>query len=367
LTVSASPAVAELTLDEVSDLGAVRADWTELAERGGNVFGTWEWADSWCRHLGSDAILSIGVARGAGGETVAILPLCVTREQPFRLVRFIGGGPSDELGPVCAPEDRTAAVAALTRHIEQLVGTSGIFLGERLAGEEQIALALGGVSVRHAASPVLPVEGRTFDQFLKGRSRNFRSQVRRRMRKAARRKFEYRLTEDPDTLTHDMQTLIRLHGARWSHGESAAFSGANAAFHLDFARQALEQGWLRLWTMELDGAPVAAWYGLRYQNVEFYYQSGRDPAYDEMDVGFVLLCRSIKAAFDDGVREYRFGSGDEDYKSRFAEYDSGLETVAIPFGARGRLALAGLRVALRTPKRVQRVAWRVGSGKGETD
>jgi CelD/BcsL family acetyltransferase involved in cellulose biosynthesis len=368
-TLTPLPGVTELVLEEVEDLNAVRSEWTELAERCGNVFGTWEWADAWCRHLGNCLKLSIGVLRDEHGEAVAILPLCITRELPFRLVRFIGAGPSDELGPICAPEHRPAAVAALTRQVEQLIGTSGIFLGERLPGDEhvaqQVADELGGIPVRHIASPVLPVDGRTFEDFLADRSRNFRNQVRRRMRKLERRGVVFRLTEDPATLTRDMQTLFRLHAARWSHGESTVFDGVKADFHLEFAHRALEHGWLRLWTMELDGEPVASWYGLRYGEIENYYQAGRDPAYDELHVGFVMLCHSIERAFGDRVREYRFGSGDEDYKSRFAEYDSGLETLAISRGARGRLALVALRTALRTPKRIQRVAWRVGSGNND--
>jgi CelD/BcsL family acetyltransferase involved in cellulose biosynthesis len=360
MTAVAEPTPPTFAVQQVSDLASIRAEWTHLAEQCGNVFGTWEWADSWSRHLATDAQLSIGVVRDAADAPIAILPLCVTREQPFRLVRFIGAGPSDQLGPVCAPEHLPVAVAALTSQVEELLGASGIFLGERLAGEEHVAPALGGVPVRRAASPVLPVAGRTFDEFLHDRSRNFRSQVRRRMRKAAKQGFRFRLTDTGPALERDIRTLIRLHEARWSQGASTVFSGNDADFHVDFARHALEHGWLRLWMMEREGTPVAAWYGLRYGNVESYYQAGRDPAYEELNVGFVLLCHSIKSAFDDGVSEYRFGSGDEEYKNRFAEYDPGLETVAISRGARGQLALVVLRTALRAPKRVQRIARRIG-------
>lgn len=134
-----------------------------------------------------------------------------------------------------------------------------------------------------------------------------------------------------------MQTLIRLHEMRWSDGQSTAFSGGRAAFHIEFAKRALDKGWLRLWIMEIDDEPVAAWYGLRYADVDTYYQSGRDPAFERLNVGFVLLCHTIRCAFADGMRAYRFGLGDEPYKSRFAESDPGLETVAITTGARGRM------------------------------
>src|SRR5439155_17070455 len=124
------------------------------------------------------------------------------------------------------------------------------------------------------------------------------------------------------------------------------------SFHREFAQVALDRGWLRLWILELDGRPAAAWYGFRFGGVETYYQSGRDPAADRLAVGFVLLVQTIRAALKDGIREYRFGRGAESYKYRFASEDPGLETVAVATRPLGRAAiraagaarwLAGLR------------------------
>lgn len=351
----------KLTLERICDLAALRADWVRLAERSGNVFGTWEWADAWCRHLGGDAQLEIGVLRRAEGEAIAILPVCITRRRPVRLLRFIGAGPSDELGPLCAPSDRQVAVAALRRHVGETLDGSGVFVAERLCAEHRVGPQLGASRMLHAHSPVVPISGASFEDFLGSRSRNFRSTVRRRERKLARGwKLEYRLTKDPARLEDDLRTLMRLHRARWGPGQSSVFSGRAAAFHMEFARRAVERGWLRLWTMELDGTPVAAWYGLRYRGVESYYQAGRDPAFHDLSVGFVLLCHSIRSAFEDGMREYRFGSGAEPYKWRFAKSDPGLDTVAIACGVRGRAALASIRVGMLAPKPAQRFAWRLG-------
>jgi CelD/BcsL family acetyltransferase involved in cellulose biosynthesis len=349
------------TVERVSDLAVARVEWTRLAAAAGNIFSTWEWASAWHQHLGGGAELAIATARRPTGEATAILPLCVVRKSPFRLVRFVGAGPADQLGPVCAPAERDDAAIALRHHVEEVLGSSGLFLGERIWGEAPLGPQLGGSVVRHAASPALPILGASFDDFLASLSRNFRSQVRRRERNLYRAgTVAYRLTEDPDRLDADMRTLMRLHAARWSSGQSTSLSGPRAPFHLDFARRALENGWLRLWTLELDGTAVAAWYGLRFAGVEFYYQAGRDPAYDHLHVGFVLLCHSVRCAFEDGMREYRFGLGDEPYKSRFTEHDPGLDTIAIAVGARGRLALAAIHAALRMPDRVRRGAWRLG-------
>ncbi len=349
-----------MTIERVSDLEAVRADWTRLA-LGLNVFATWEWADAWRRHLGASQELSIGVLRRGDGEATAILPLCLEHRALFRMARFIGSGPADELGPLYADAIRPSEVAAALRHhVADTLAGGGLFLGERIGGSDPLACELSSAVVHRTASPVLPTHGASFDEFLASRSRNFRSQVRRRERTLhAAGSVCYRLTEDSDRLDADMRTLMGLHAARW--GERGAFSGPRAAFHLDFAAQALHNGWLRLWILELDHRPVAAWYGLRYGGIEFYYQAGRDPAYDSLHVGFVLLNHTIRCAFDDGMREYRLGRGGEPYKSRFAEHNPGLDTVAIAAGVRGGLALAGVKALLRMPPGARRAVRRVAT------
>jgi CelD/BcsL family acetyltransferase involved in cellulose biosynthesis len=173
-------------------------------------------------------------------------------------------------------------------------------------------------------------------------------------------RLEYRLTTDPERLEHDLQVLIDLHRRRWRDGRSDAFAGPRRAFHLEFAREALEKGWLRLWTMILDGRPAAAWYGLRFGGLDHYYQSGRDPRLAPLRVGFVLLAHTIRSACEDGMSEYRFGLGDEAYKCRFCDHDPGLETVAVATGLRGRLGLASLRAGLKA-RDLARGAPRVGA------
>src|SRR3954453_10686167 len=100
--------VADLTLEPLPGLQAAREEWTALAERAGNIFATWEWADAWWRVYGEDRPLHLVACRDAGGRLVALLPLYLSRPRPLRTLRFLGHGPADQLGPVCAPEDRTA-------------------------------------------------------------------------------------------------------------------------------------------------------------------------------------------------------------------------------------------------------------------
>jgi CelD/BcsL family acetyltransferase involved in cellulose biosynthesis len=341
--------VPDLALEPVDDLASIRDEWNVLAERAGNLFATWDWADCWLRSYGEGRPLRVTALRDGAGRLVGLLPLHLASRRPVRTLRFIGHGPADQLGPICAPEDRAEVADALLRLLRERRREWDLLLADRLAPHEGWGALLGGRMVHREESPTLVVGGRDFDEFLASRSRNFREQVRRRERKLRREhEVELRLS-DAQRLDGDLDTLFRLHDARWSEGESTALSGARERFHRDFAPRALERGWLRLWVLEADGEPRAAWYGFRFAQMDWYYQSGRDPEWERQSVGFVLLSHTIRQAFDDGMLEYRLLRGGEDYKGRFASEDRGLETIALPRGVVGRSAVLAARAARSMP------------------
>lgn len=315
-------------LETVADFDAVAEDWETLAERAGNPFATLPWCVAWWRAYGAGRSLAIVRVRTADGRVAAVLPLYRVGRGPFALLRFIGHGPADRLGPVCAPADEELAAAALRR----LVARPGeLLLAERLPNDGAVRASLDGRTLRHESSPVLATAGRTWEAWLAERSANFRQQTRRYERRlTSSHDLVFRLADDPDRLDEDLGTLISLHDRRWAPaGGTTSFAGARRGFHEDVARQAQRRGWLRLWLAEIDGQAVAAWYGLRFGNRDWYYQLGRDPAWDEHRVGFVLLVHTIRDAFRAEVDWYEFGLGDEPYKARFASGDPGLETTVV--------------------------------------
>jgi CelD/BcsL family acetyltransferase involved in cellulose biosynthesis len=304
-----------------------------------NIFATPEFLSLWWEHFGADSELRLIAGEGF------VLPLYVQSRGPLRLLRFLGRGAGDELGPVCAPVNLPAAAEGLREALE--AERFDLFLGEQLPGLGRWADRLGARVLRREGSPVISFGAGGWDEFLAGQSSNFRQQAGRKERKLGREhELRYRLAT-ADSLDRDLDTLFALHRKRWT-GPETMFS-AREAFHRAFAARALERGWLRLWTMELDGEPAAAWYGFRYSGIESYFQSGRDPAWDRYSVGFVILCHTMRAAAEEGVGEYRLLRGDEGYKFRFAEDDPGLESVAKAKGAAGRVALALARALDRTP------------------
>lgn len=322
-----------LRIERDARIPDVDADWSLLSENAGNLFSTPEWLATWWRHYGSGQPIILRLYR-PGGELTAIVPLCRGRIGPLRTLRFAGYGPSDELGPICRPADAPVVARALRDGLRRgAAGEWDLLVAERLSIDRTWSGLLGGSVLQRESSPVLERRGRTFEEVLAERSGNFRSQVRRRARKLEQeRGISYRLADDPARLEEDLERLFGLHSARWGSA-STAFSPRRRAFHREFAARALERDWLRFWLAEVEDRPVAALLGYRFAGSEFYYQSGRDPAWDRYAVGFVLLAHSVRTAIDEGVSEYRFLRGDEPYKLRFADRDPGLETFVTSRGA----------------------------------
>jgi CelD/BcsL family acetyltransferase involved in cellulose biosynthesis len=346
-----------IELEPLGTLAGTRSEWDAAAGRAGNPFATFDWVDAWWTHLAPRGELLVRRMRAPDGRVVGLLPLYAQRRGPVTLIRFLGHGPAAQLGPLCEPADLPLAAAGLRRTVAEL-GPGGLLLAERLASESALAPRLRGGAVRSESSPLLPIEGRTYDAWLASRSSNFRSQARRMERRLAREhRLEFRFADDPATLSGHFDELVRLHHLRWGD-ESKAFTPAREAFHRDFAARALAQGRLRLCFAVVDDRPAAAYYGLRHAGVEWYYQLGRDPRWDEYRVGFVLLMRMIRGAFDDGLSAFRFGVGDEPYKQRVAAADPGVDTVLMSHAPVARLAPHVAAGARRLPPGFRRPVMR---------
>jgi CelD/BcsL family acetyltransferase involved in cellulose biosynthesis len=333
------------------DANAHRGEWSALAQRARNVFATPEWLETWRRHFGDGSESLRLASRDPDGRLTAVLPLGVRGRAPLRVARFDGHGTGDQLGPVCAPADAEEVAGALRRAFDAGELPFELLLAERVSAPEDWAGRLGVAALRTESSPVLRTEAATWDDYLATKSSNFRGQLRTKERKLARsHRLEYRLADDPNRLQADLDVLFDLHARRWAGVDSIAYSRPRMGFHRDFAELALERGWLRLWLMELDGKPVAAWQGFRYAGAECFYQSGRDLEWDRASVGLVLLAHTIRAAIEDGVREYRLLRGGEGYKYRFATEDPGLQTFAVPRGPAARAAAAAIRGLFAVPE-----------------
>ena len=332
-------------IELVEDLDALRDDWTRLAAASGNVFAAWEWNELWWRHYGGGRELRIAVSRD--DDVAAIVPLFAWSRRPLRILRLLGHGHGDRLGPICDREDAESAERALRLTLD--AEPHDVFIGDWVGGERAWADVLGGRVVRRTGYPILELPHESWLGFLDGQSARFRKSARNRRNRLQRAHDVVYREADEATLERDLDTAFRLHRARFGEHSRCNFCGEHEPFQREFARLALDRGWLRLLLLELDGTAVCFEYGFLFENAYFAYQGSRDPAWDRHSVGFILELESIRRALEAGAAEYRFLGGEEDYKYRYPTQDPRLETVASAATPRGRVGAAALAVTFRIP------------------
>jgi len=341
--------------------GGFEEGWRDLAVARGNAFITPEWYSCWCRFYGGDHEPFVAIARDGDDRLLGVLPLVARTAWP-RTTKFAGSALGDHFHPAAGieVEEEVAHHVAMT-FCEEFPRGSVLVLENVEAGAtwwRSFAAAIHGapkpILGRESVLPSIQLAGRPWEEYLRTRSRNLRSQIGRKRRALWRKQgARVRWTQAADDLDADMATLFRLHDARWASlaGASSLTSPRARAFLGAFAAEARDRGWLRLAFLEIDDEPVAAWYGWRIGGRFAYYQAGFDPAWADASVGFVLFAETIRAAIDEGAAEYDMLLGDEAIKKRFADLTRFVCTAVIAPRFRPARLLAATEARVRSGAR----------------
>src|SRR5919202_4039936 len=202
----------ELTAHRVGGFRELASWWEHEAPGLPRPFALRDWLETWWECLGAGRDLRLYACSGAGGAVAAAVPLFRDGDGVLRLV---GDGLTDELGPVFARTEYAkpalaAALAAELRPGERFVGAS---LPARAGWEPVVASGRRAVtSVQVESSPVAELAGRSWREYLAG------SDARRR-RVAARDldrhldsgRFEVRQVTTQEELGGAFDRLVALH------------------------------------------------------------------------------------------------------------------------------------------------------------
>jgi CelD/BcsL family acetyltransferase involved in cellulose biosynthesis len=321
------------------------AVWDALLARGGppSPFMTWAWHRAW-----ADAAPAADVAAshvlvhlGTQGTVQALLPVGL-RRIPFHRVPVtaltwaVGDlGCPDHLDALATPEAGWDALASALGELPwQVFVLSNLVPNAVNARRLSDVLADRGWVVRRRplwACPHLEL-GDDWDRYL-GTLTSTRRQTLRRKERNLRRDHAMAITDyDGDRLDEGWNWLIALHERRWdgSGGGGGAFRDpAVVRLHRRFLAELAAQGQLWLSTLDLDGVPVAAWYGFTCGDTVYFYQSGRDPRCDRESVGLVLMAAMIRRAIERGYRRFDFLRGEDVYKRDWTEARRITEEITI--------------------------------------
>jgi CelD/BcsL family acetyltransferase involved in cellulose biosynthesis len=324
----------------------------------------WAWHDAWARSDAPDNVKA-GFALMLVGEAMAvraILPLTV-RPLRFRRARVRAltwatrsvGCPDHLDIPAIAEAQLEAAVPMLEELDWEVLLLSGVAEDAPNVARLIGAFARRGCAVRRAlldSCPYLDLPD-SWDDYLASLSPTRRQTIRRKERRLARDHVMKVTDYTPDRLEEGWRHLHALHDERWAGTGALGPPVAELLRRFSSALAADGEAWLT--TLDLDGQPVAAWYGFTWIDTVYFYQGGRDPRWASQSVGAVLMGAMIRRAIERGYRRFDFLRGRDEYKLSWTTTQRSIyEIVVFRPGWRGGwlrgLDLAG-RVLARLRKR----------------
>lgn len=316
-----------MNIVEVKDLSgffALEKEWKNVLNRcNHSVFSTFEWLTCWWKHYGIDKRLVILLAE-SDNEIAGIAPLMYSVHRMFGArmgkIEFIGTPHSDYNDFLLVHEEEACVANFISYLGHSPFRWSCIELVEIPQNSKSLRI-LGGASKRLKAAhrcPYTPLP-ESYETFLEGLNHKKRNDLRRNL-KRLEKEFEVNFVDysRPESCIKGMNEFFILHQLRWrSKGYLKALPPRDRSFSLEISRFFSSNGWLRLYLLELSGKPVGALYGFGYGGKFYYYLSGFDPRYSRYSVGNLLVAKAIEKSIEEGLSEFDFLRGDEDYKDRW--------------------------------------------------
>lgn len=369
---SSSSGIRVRPVTTAEELEGMATAWGELLRHSATVtpFMTHAWVTSWWRAFGADRQLHILVLEDDHGPC-GLAPLTSGRRRlgplSYRSLELVGTGPLPFLGMGLADRvdlllarRRDACLDALFGHLASHRDLWDIvdlrFVPEDSLTAESLRrdagrLGLGIATTTTSLSPYLPLEG-TYDAYLKGRSSNFRSGLKRKLKKLeAAGRVTFELDAGHSDPAAALAAAVDVSRRSWKELAGSALllnAGIDRFLGEVFERlgggepgERGEPGETFIAFLHLDDRPIAHELGFVLDDRMWFYDHSYDQEFARFSPGQLLTARLLERAWQDGLVEYDFLRGDEPYKLSWTDSSRReLQLVLDDGSVRGRSARA---------------------------
>lgn len=297
------------------------------------LFLTRHWQEHWWRAFAGGRRLRLYTVTDSTGQLMGLLPLYAESNGTARIVG--GVDVSDYLDLVAPAGGEEEVWAALLQHrsceadvwdLHCLRASSAtVSLVPSLAPQYGLRARVS----REERCPVLPLPA-TWDAYLEGLPGKDRHELRRKLRRLERELpgATVRSHASAEGVDEAMTAFLTLH-RKSKPGKARFMDEGMEEFFRAVAGALAREGWLRLWFLEHEGRPLAAYLTYEYAGSVALYNSGFDPAHAALSPGIVLLSHVIKDAIARGFRRFDFLRGEEPYKYAFGATPEDLFNVVV--------------------------------------
>jgi CelD/BcsL family acetyltransferase involved in cellulose biosynthesis len=312
-------------IDNFDDFLALEESWNNVLDKcDHSVFSTWYWLSKWWKHFGNDKRLVLLLAE-ENNEIRGIAPLMysVHRIFGFRIgkIEFIGT-PSSDYNNFILRKKSEECIKLFINYLYKLPEKWEIVELTEIPENTESLQFLGRTTKRLEPINVCPYINlpKSRELFLSQLSRNQRKYLRKNLKRLEETfTVEFRDCSEVESYTEAMEWLIELHQRRMkSKGLTGVFADPRVRnFSFDIAESFSQKGWLGLFLLKLSSKSVASLLGFKYGSKFYAYITGFDPEYSAYGVGNLIFFYAIARCIQEGLTEFDFLRGEEEYKYRW--------------------------------------------------
>ncbi len=346
---------AELIVD-LASLERLESEWDELAVACALPLMTPGLMVSWWRYLAPAAAEPRTVAVREDGKLIGIAPFYVAPRKRQRIdYRLPGIELGTRLSPLAVP-GREGDVARLVgetlldaRPRPDVLALEGHAVGSPwpLALRSNWPGAMRPIVRQYLVhgAPTISLREASYEEWLAGKSSNFRSQMRRATRQLVAAGGLARISTR-ETLDSDIDAFVRLHSARWEglgRSNIVAIADRLPKMLRDLAATQIDSGRFRLWMLDVDGEAISAQLFLAAGGEVAYVNGGWDEQFARLKPAMLGILYAIEDAFARDENRIDLGGGEQPYKLRFADGNDPVAwTILMAPGRRLPLTVARL-------------------------
>jgi len=326
---SAAPALTVRRIDDLDAFNAIEADWNRLVERSDAdpIFLSHTWLRTWWECFGRGRRLHV-ITVWADDRLIGAAPLMATAGRFYglslRLLESIYNYHTPRFDfPVA--ERRDEVYSAVWRELSREDGPWDAVVLAQAPEESPLVFEMKRRAVcdgwlagqwTPSPSPVIRLDC-DYASFLKRLTSKERYNLRRRLSRLQQLgPVQLEEVRDRQRVREAMKDGLRIEAAAWK-GENGTAINSDAdveEFYTRLAERAADAGLLRLYFLRSGDKRIAFNYSFVDRSKIYAVKIGYDPDYHTYSPGHLLLLEIIERACSQGIQEYDFLGGDDEWK-----------------------------------------------------
>ncbi len=322
-------------------MDAIADDWRALQSRTeAHLFSCYDWIRDWWETIGQNSRRSLHIVTATRNERlVGILPLMVEKRCYTRILEWAGNEIYDYCSTLAEDDDVVSALWETARNSS--LYDLALIKDVRPASRDAEHLASFAVISEFNNAPYISLTWKNGDAWRAScrpkQRRNFNVKSKKLKQKGPVSFEIIRTSPAPKDL---IDTMVQ-HKTAWFHDcrKVGIFSNPHIKeiFHRMVLRAA-EQGKMFLGVLKCGDKPVSHLFGFIERSTLQCYFTSYDPEWRSYSTGLLVFMHSMYWAIDNGIKEFDFMRGTEDYKFRNATDVRELPVFSFARTFKGRLA-----------------------------